>query len=100
MNQPLWSARDRDAEAIRALLRKAGHRGFSDTRGFAVEGANSSEDGAEPFRVSCADSDDAFAAAELAAYVGVLRGAGYAVTADPDDEEILEVHPPATALPR
>lgn len=94
----MWSVRDRDAEAIRALLRKGGHREFTDLHGgFAVEGANSSLNGGEPFLVGCADGDDAFAAAELAAYIELLRGAGYAVTVDPDDEEILEVRPPAAA---
>ena len=94
-DRPLWSVRDRDAEGIRRLLRKAGHREFSDVHGgFAVEGANSSEDGAEPFLVSCADSDDEFVAIELARYAVLLKAAGYAVSADPEDEDFLEVCPP------
>jgi hypothetical protein len=37
--RPLWTARDRDAEAIRAVLRTAGRREFSQHRGgFVVEG--------------------------------------------------------------
>ncbi|MBG0823556.1 hypothetical protein HS048_22790 [Planomonospora sp. ID91781] len=37
--RPLWTARDRDAEAIRAVLRTAGRREFSQRHGgFVVEG--------------------------------------------------------------
>jgi hypothetical protein len=91
--RPLWSARDRDAEAIRALLRRAGHREFSERRGgFAVEGANASQDGPEPFSVTCTD-DKLLAAGELGRYSALLRGAGYRVLADPQDDEVLEVWP-------
>jgi hypothetical protein len=91
--RPLWSVRDRDAETIRALLRRAGHREFSERRGgFAVEGANASQDGPEPFSVTCTD-DKLLAGGELSRYSALLRGAGYRVLADPQDDEVLEVWP-------
>jgi hypothetical protein len=96
-DRPLWSVCDRDAEAIRALLRRAGHREFSERRGgFAVEGANASQDGPEPFSVTCTD-DKLLAAGELGRYSALLRGAGYRVLADPEDDEVLEVWPAGPA---
>jgi hypothetical protein len=94
-DRPLWSVRDRDAEAIRQVLRKAGHRDFSDLpvrHGFAVEGANASEDGPEPFWITCTD-EKLVAADELDRYAAVLRTAGYQVAVDPDDDQVLEVRP-------
>jgi hypothetical protein len=91
--RPLWSVRDKTAEDLRALLRRAGHREFSDRRGgFVVEGANASLDGPEPFSITCTD-DKLLAAGELGRYSALLRGAGYRVVADPDDDEVLEVWP-------
>ncbi|WP_156056133.1 hypothetical protein [Streptosporangium roseum] len=50
--RPLWTVRDRDAEVIRTVLRKAGSREFSERHGgFVVEGG---QDGA-PFAIACAD---------------------------------------------
>jgi hypothetical protein len=85
--RPLWTTRDRDAEGIRQVLRKAGRREFSDRhRGFAVEGG----DGGDPFLVACAD-DAGAAAAELPRYEAALRAAGYRVEPDPDDSQVLRV---------
>ncbi|MEU5869161.1 hypothetical protein OIE67_20085 [Nonomuraea fuscirosea] len=56
--RPLWTARDRDAEVIRTVLRKAGRREFSERHGgFVVEGGG---DG-RPFHVACADDGEASA---------------------------------------
>lgn len=82
--RPLWSRRDRDAEAIRRVLRRAGFRDFDERHlnGFAVEGASSSEDGMEPFAVAyCGDTD---APAVLTRYQRALERAG--LTADPDPD--------------
>ncbi|MGN9845829.1 hypothetical protein ACTMTI_47680 [Nonomuraea sp. H19] len=76
--RPLWTARDRDAEVIRTVLRKAGRREFSERHGrFVVEGAG---DG-RPFQVACADDAEA-SAQELARYSGDLRKPGYRVEPD------------------
>ena len=92
-DRPLWSVRDRDAEEIRAPLRRAGHREYSERRdGFVVEGANASQDGPEPFSATCTD-DKLLAAGELGRYSALLRGAGYRVLADPEDDDVLEVWP-------
>ncbi|MEU7838898.1 MULTISPECIES: hypothetical protein [unclassified Nonomuraea] len=48
--RPLWTARDRDAEVIRTVLRKAERREFSERHDGFVEGG---DDGA-PFLVACA----------------------------------------------
>ena len=57
-----------------------------------MEGANASQDGPEPFSVTCTD-DKLLAAGELGRYSALLHGAGYRVLADPEDDEILEVWP-------
>ncbi len=97
--RPLWSVRDRDAEQVRVVLRRGGHREFGERRefsercdGFVVEGANTSEDGPEPFSVTCTDGT-LLAAGELGRYAALLRGAGYRVLADPEDDDVLEVWP-------
>ena len=79
--RPLWSPRDRDAEVIRRVLRRAGFRDVDERHpdGFAVEGANASENGPEPFAVAyCGDNDPTV----LARYRAVLQQAGWQVDAD------------------
>lgn len=91
--RPLWTVRDRDAERIREVLRRGGHREFSErSDGFVVEGANASLDGTEPFSVTCTD-ESLLAASELDRCSALLRGAGFHVVADPDDDQVLEVWP-------
>jgi hypothetical protein len=86
--RPLWTERDRDAEKIRIVLRDAGHREYGDWRdGFVVEGGNSED----PFFVGCTFADDADAAKERIGYLRGLNAAGYHVTADRNDERILQV---------
>ncbi|MEU4607525.1 DUF4326 domain-containing protein [Kribbella sp. NPDC023972] len=88
--RPLWSSRDRDAEAIRQVLRRAGFRDVGERYldGFAVEGASASEDGAEPFAVAyCGEFD----ASVLARYRTALEQAGFQVNADDSDENCLLV---------
>lgn len=89
--RPLWSARDRDAEVIRRVLRRAGFHDADDrhVRGFAVEGG----DDAEPFSVSyCADVD---ADATVSRYRVALQRAGLQVRPDPDPawSDVLLVDP-------
>ena len=67
------------------MLRKAGHREFSDRHGgFAVEDG---DDGG-PFAVACAD-DAGVSAGELPQYAAALRMAGYRVEPAPDDDQVL-----------
>ncbi|MET8160581.1 hypothetical protein ABZT47_29845 [Sphaerisporangium sp. NPDC005289] len=85
--RPLWTARDRDAEVIRTVLRKAGCREFSERHGgFVVEGGG---DG-KPFQVPCADDAKA-SALELARCSDDLRKAGYRVVAEAGDDQVLLV---------
>ncbi|QKG18495.1 hypothetical protein [Actinomadura verrucosospora] len=74
--QPLRTPRDRDAEMIRAVLRRAGRPEFRRPGdGFYVDGGN---DG-KPFLVACASRARRRAlspAAEIAAYTTALRAAG------------------------
>jgi hypothetical protein len=89
--RPLGSPRDRDAEALRRVLRRAGLRDFDERHlnGFAVEGANNSVDGPEPFSVAyCGTADRS---ETVARYLAVLERAGYHVDADPLDEHVLLV---------
>ncbi|NRQ37093.1 hypothetical protein HII36_35435 [Nonomuraea sp. NN258] len=70
--RPLWTARDRDAEVVRTVLRKAGRREFSEGHaGFVVEGGG---DG-KPFHVASAGAAEE-SAQELARYSDDLRKAG------------------------
>ncbi|MFI6597199.1 hypothetical protein ACIBHX_13150 [Nonomuraea sp. NPDC050536] len=65
--RPLWTVRDRNAEAIRAVLRTARRLEFGERRdGFVVEG-----DGA-PFVIACTGGAGA-SAAELARYGGQTK---------------------------
>ena len=48
--------------------------------------------GPGPFSVTCTD-DKLLAASELGRYSALLRGAGYRVLADPEDDDVLEVWP-------
>jgi hypothetical protein len=85
--RPLWTVRDRDAETIREVLRKAKRAEFSDAGGgFVVEGGENGE----PFLVACADEDLA-AAGEVAAYTEALTAAGFRVEPEPDDDQMLQV---------
>ncbi|MFF4779041.1 hypothetical protein ACFY05_40080 [Microtetraspora fusca] len=87
--RPLWTVRDRDAEVIRTVLRKAGSRKFSERHGgFVVEGG---QDGA-PFAIACADDAD-IAVRELARYKEALRKVGYRLQRDPDDDQTLLAWP-------
>ncbi len=94
--RPLWSGRDRDAEAIRRVLRRAGYRDGNDRSvgHFAVEGANASldEHSREPYFVACTDMRLSDAAGPRR-FALVLRAAGYDVTDDPDDDGVLIVQP-------
>ncbi|MBQ1047776.1 hypothetical protein KBX50_04640 [Micromonospora sp. C51] len=102
--RPLWSPRDRAAEDIRRVLRRAGFRDFSEQHldGFAVEGANTSQDGPEEFSVAyCGTSNSD----PLHRYRELLERAGYQVDPDPQDAHLLLVRrrpaksTPATAGP-
>jgi hypothetical protein len=78
----LVTVRDRDAEQIRAVLRRARHRELTERQdGFVVEGGG----GGTPFLVACTGENSA-AAAEVAAYAQVLAAAGFQVTSDPYDD--------------
>lgn len=84
--RPLWTVRDRDAERIRGVLRKAGHREWSLRHGgFTVEGGQAGA----PFLIACAD-DWAVSAAELSRYATALLAAGYQAVPDPDDDQVLQ----------
>ncbi|MEH0826296.1 MULTISPECIES: hypothetical protein [unclassified Micromonospora] len=89
--RPLGSSRDRDAEALRRVLRRAGLRDVDERHldGFAVEGANASLDGPEPFSVAYCGTADV--PQTMAHYRTVLERAGYQVDADPLDEHVLLV---------
>lgn len=98
--RPLWSPRDRDAEAVRRALRRAGFRDFTDRHpdGFAVEGANASQDGPEPFGVMhCGYPEQP---AMVGRYADALERAGFQVGADPLDEAGLLVQRPVAGLVR
>ena len=84
--RPLWTVRDRDAEAIRDVLREAKRAEFSDAGGGFVVGG---QDGAS-FLVACADEDLA-AACEVAAYTEALTAAGFRVEPEPRDDQTLRV---------
>jgi hypothetical protein len=95
-DRPLWTVRDRDAKAIRQVLRRAGRREF--TLGLAAKTAERHggfvvEDG-EPqatFLVACAGlHDDEEAAGEVRDYAEALTATGYQVP-DADDELVLQV---------
>ncbi|MER5325188.1 hypothetical protein [Streptosporangium roseum] len=89
--RPLWTVRDRGAEAIRAVLRKAGRREFGERQdGFVVEGGS---DGA-PFVIACT-GDAEVAAPELARYEAALLEAGYRVEPDPADDQVLQARSPS-----
>lgn len=70
--------RDRDAEVIRTVLRKAGSREFSEHHGgFVVEGGQNGV----PFAIACADDAD-IAVRDLARHEEALRKAGYRSRSD------------------
>jgi hypothetical protein len=90
-DRPLWAAHDRDAEAIREILRRAGRHEF--TLGLPTESAERHggfvvEDGEEhaTFLVACAGlHDDEVTVGEVRHYAEALTAAGYRVTPDLDD---------------
>lgn len=85
--RPLWSARDRDAEQIRRVLRRAGLRDVSKRHaGFAVEGG----EGSYPFLVGCT-SDGPRGKRDAALARSALTASGYLVSPDVQDEQILEI---------
>ncbi|WP_345574635.1 hypothetical protein [Nonomuraea rosea] len=83
--RPLWTESDRDAERIRALLRRARHTDMDGPEGFIVMDAR---DGV--FLVTCTDPGPA-AAAEVAAYRTVLSRAGMSVQRQPGDDHTLRI---------
>ncbi|MFG3701592.1 hypothetical protein ACGF5C_27325 [Micromonospora sp. NPDC047620] len=97
--RPLGSSRDRDVEALRRVLRRAGLREFGERHldGFEVEGANASLDGPEPFSVAYCGTADV--PETMARYRAVLERAGFQVDVDPLDEHVLLVaRQPAQAV--
>jgi hypothetical protein len=88
--RPLWTVGDREAEAIREVLRKAKRAEFSEAGGgIVVEGGENGE----PFLVACVDEDVA-AAGEVAAYTEALTAAGFRVESELDDDQMLQVFIP------
>lgn len=96
--RPLWNARDRDAEQIRRLLRRAGCKEFGqkhrngDRGGFVVEG------GGKPFHVACAmyTQDHSKVVREIARYWQTLTTAGCRIEPDPQgDSAVWEVWLPS-----
>ncbi|WP_405149050.1 hypothetical protein OG589_13245 [Sphaerisporangium sp. NBC_01403] len=66
--RPLWTVRDRDTEAVRKALHKAGRREFGQGHGgFVVEGGGEGV----PFLLACAD-DAEISVQELAQYEAAL----------------------------
>lgn len=100
--RPLWSERDRDAEGIRLVLRRARYREWrEDWGGFVVEGG----EGGSGFAVACAaeatDLRGGDPVAELDHYREALAAAGYLVQraagVEDGDRQVLRVWPPAGA---
>ncbi len=86
--RPLWTARDRDAERIRVVLRDAGCREFGARKGgFVVEAGG---DG-KPFLVACTVDPPGEATAELSRYTEALIREGFRVEADPVVDQALQV---------
>ncbi|WP_435204986.1 hypothetical protein [Micromonospora sp. bgisy143] len=87
--RPLWSSRDRDAEAVRRVLRRAGFRDVGERHldGFAVEGA--SGDGPKPFYVSYCGYPKK--PGTIGRCVQALRRAGFEVEPDMKLEDVLVV---------
>ncbi|MEU0516311.1 hypothetical protein [Streptosporangium sp. NPDC006007] len=89
--RPLWTACDRDAEAVRKALRKAGRREFGQGHGgFVVEGGGEGV----PFLLACAN-DAEISVQELVQYEAVLIKAGYRIEPDPGDDQALQVWLPS-----
>jgi hypothetical protein len=76
---------------IRRVLRQAGLRYLSERclNGFAVEGANASEDGDEPLSVAYRGSVEV--PETMGQYRRALERAGLLVSVDPQDEQVLLV---------
>ncbi|MFI1312431.1 hypothetical protein ACH4TS_20155 [Streptomyces albidoflavus] len=92
--RPLSSARDRDAEVIREVLRGARRPEFSDSEdGFVVE---SGDEGA-PFLVACTIDEWTDAEPELQRYRVALADARLRVEPDPEDRKTLQVWMPQAA---
>jgi hypothetical protein len=87
-DRPLWTARDRDAERIRGVLRDANCQESGEGgEGFVVEGGN----GPYPFFVACNIDNPVKAATELTKYEETLAKAGFRVKKDPSTEHVLQV---------
>lgn len=91
--RPLWTVRDRDAEEIRKVLRRAKRKEFG-TRdgGFVVEGGSDRA----PFLVAAALDNAAAGTEEIKVYAEVLAAAGYRVEPEPEDRQTLRVWPAGT----
>ena len=84
--RPLWTKRDRDAEEIRAVLRRSGYREFTGRHGgFVVEAGRG-----DGFLVVCAETARR-AVNEVPRYASALTAAGYQAAPDPDDDQVLRV---------
>ncbi|MFC7715863.1 hypothetical protein [Nonomuraea recticatena] len=85
----LATVRDRDAETIRTVLRKAGLREFSDRHGgFLVEGGYDDA----PFLIRCVDWPED-AEQQLAHYEAALLKAGYRIKCGHGDGQALQAWP-------
>ncbi|MFJ3182552.1 hypothetical protein ACIPJN_29755 [Streptomyces sp. NPDC086796] len=92
--RPLSSVVDRNAEAIREVLRRAGRPEFSDSQdGFVVE----SGDEGSPFLVACTIDEWTDAEQELQRYRAALTDARMRVEPDPEDRKTVLVRMPQTA---
>lgn len=92
--RPLSSVVDRDAEAIREVLRGAGRPEFSDSEdGFVVE----SGDEGSSFLVACTFDEWTDAEQELQWYRMALTDARMRVEPDPEDRKTVVVWMPQTA---
>jgi hypothetical protein len=83
--RPLWTESDRDAERIRALLRRARRADVDGPEDFIVTGVR---DGV--FLVTCTDPGPA-AAAKVAACGAALSRAGMSVQRPPGDDHTLRI---------
>ncbi|WP_282090224.1 hypothetical protein [Streptomyces tendae] len=84
----MWTERDRDAEEIRKVLRKANHKEFGQKDGrFVVEGGG---DG-KPFSLACTIGDQAAALEEVRLYREALAAVGFRAEQDLEDDKTLDV---------
>ncbi|WP_143043960.1 hypothetical protein [Nonomuraea jiangxiensis] len=84
--RPLWTERDRDAERVRAFLRRARRAEIAGPRGgFIVTGGHGGV-----FLVTCTDPQPVVAG-EVSACMRSLARTGLSVEPHPDDERTLRV---------